>query len=330
MVTFLSGGTGTPKLLWGASTMYSPDEITVIGNTGDDIELGGLHMSPDIDTVIYERAGMLDRNRWWAVADDTTITNDRVEALATAVGLGSGPNYLADEEQTSGRPLSNWRRFAGVPEFMTIGEMDRAHHLVRTALLEEGRNLTSATRALADAYEVSIDVLPMSDDPVATMIETPNGILHFQSYWVAHGGAPTVTGVEYRGATTAEPTSAVRHALADPVIIGPANPVTSIGPMLAMNEFDELLRSTPVVAVSPFIGKEVFSGPAAELLAGTGYEPSTAGVANALPQVDGFVLDEKDTTTLDRPTIRTSTHITSESDAVRVTEACNELLEVVS
>ncbi|MUV91158.1 2-phospho-L-lactate transferase, partial [Halapricum sp. CBA1109] len=279
MTTFLSGGTGTPKLLTGADAAFDPGSTTVVANTGDDVELGGHLVCPDVDTVLFLWADLLDRETWWGIEDDTAETHDHLREMAEAAGLSTGPRYLPAAEQTAGRRLARWRRFSAVGEFMHIGDYDRAVHLTRTGLIDEGHTLTEAIDALCDALGVERTLLPMSDDPVASIVHTPEGPQHFQEWWVARGGDPPVESVEFRGAEDAAPTAAVRDALDDPVVIGPSNPVTSIGPMAAVDGFREALDSTPVVAVSPFVDDEVFSGPAATLMDATGYEPSTAGVA---------------------------------------------------
>ena len=332
MVTFLAGGTGTPKLLDGATRVWDPSEIAVVANTGDDVELGGHLVCPDVDTVLFAGGGVLDRETWWGIADDTTATHEELRRLADEVGLGTEPRYLDAEAQTAGREIARWRRFSGVGEFMEIGDRDRAVHVTRTSLLDEGKSLTEATRTLADAFGLGVGLLPMSDDPVATLIHTEAGeTIHFQEYWVARRGEPAVADVEFRGAVDAEPTAAVREALDEPVVVGPSNPVTSIGPMLAPPGVEAALEATPVVAVSPFVGDEVFSGPAAELMAGVGYEPSTAGVADAYPFADAFVLDDDDPTELpDRHVERTDTRIDGADDAARVARACERALAAVT
>jgi len=323
MVTFLAGGTGTPKLLAGVDR----DDVTVVANTGDDVVLGGHLVCPDLDTVLFMEGEVLDRETWWGITGDTTETHDRLHTLAEAAGLEGGPRYLPEDRQTSGREIARWRRFSGVAEFMLIGDRDRAVHITRTSLLDEGYSLTEVTRTLADAFDCDLDLLPMSDDPIASMIHTPAGAMHFQAFWVAHRGEPAVEDVEFRGAGRAEATDAVLEALADPVVIGPSNPVTSIGPMTAIDGIREALAETPVVAVSPFVEDRAFSGPAATLMEGVGYEPSTRGVAEAYPFADAFVLDDADGTDLDRPVVRTDTHIDGEGDAKRVWRACQRALE---
>ncbi|QLG26592.1 2-phospho-L-lactate transferase [Halorarum halophilum] len=329
MATFLAGGTGTPKLLEGAAPVFAPEDTVVVGNTGDDVELGGHLVCPDIDTVLFAGGGVLDRERWWGITDDTTETHRELSRLAEAAGLEGGPRYLPDEAQTAGRDIARWRRFSGVAEFMEIGDRDRAVHVTRTSLLDEGHTLTEVTRTLADAFDLAVDLVPMSEDPVASIVHTPDGELHFQEFWVAERGEPTVEDVEFRGAVEATPADAALEALADDVIVGPSNPVTSIGPMLAVPGIEDALRDTRVVAVSPFVEDEAFSGPAPDLMRGIGYEPSTAGVAEAYPFADAFVLDDEDGTDLDRPTVRTDTRIDDEADAERVARACEAALEAV-
>ena len=330
MTTFLAGGTGTPKLLDGAREVFDPAATAVVGNTGDDVELGGLLVCPDVDTVLFHGGGVLDTETWWGIADDTTATHDELHRLADAAGIDGGPRYLPDAAQTAGRDIARWRRFSGVAEFMEIGDRDRAVHVTRTSLLDEGRTLTEVTRTLAGAFGLDVDIVPMSDDPVATVVHTDEGEMHFQEFWVARRADPAVEDVEFRGADAASPSPAARDALDDPVIVGPSNPVTSIGPMLAVPGFREALAETPVVAVSPFVEDRVFSGPAADLMAGVGYDPSTAGVAEAYPFADAFVLDDADGTELDRHVERTDTRIDDADDAERVARAAGRALEAVS
>jgi len=330
MVTFLSGGTGTPKLLSGADAVFPPAETTVVGNTGDDVEIGGHLVCPDLDTVLFLRGGVLDRETWWGIEGDTAGTHEELLDLAERAGLEGGPRYLPDRRQTAGRRIARWRRFSGVAEFMHIGDRDRAVHVTRTGLIDEGATLTEATARLADAFGLTVDLLPMSDDPVATIVHTDEGPMHFQEFWVARGGDPEIERVEFRGAEDAAATTPVMDALDTPVVIGPSNPITSLGPMLALDGVRESLAETPVVAVSPFVEDRVFSGPADHLMAAEGHDPSTAGVAAAYDFADAFVLDEADGTDLDRPVVRTDTAIDDAEDAARVARAVRDALEVAS
>jgi LPPG:FO 2-phospho-L-lactate transferase len=171
-------------------------ETDVFPVTGDDGELGGLLVCPDLDTVLFDGAGVLDRETWWGIADDTTATHAELRRIADAAGLEGGPRYLPPERQTDGREIARWRRFSGVAEFMEIGDRDRAVHLTRTSLLDEGHSLTEVTRRLADAFDLTVDVVPMSDDPVASIVHTPAEELHFQEFWVALAGSPSVEDVD--------------------------------------------------------------------------------------------------------------------------------------
>ncbi|WIV66131.1 2-phospho-L-lactate transferase [Natrialbaceae archaeon AArc-T1-2] len=329
MVTFLSGGTGTPKLLDGAGAAFSPDEITVIANTGDDVELGGLFVSPDVDTLLFQAGGVLDRDQWWGIDGDTHRTHDALHDIAEAATLPDGPQYLPEEYQTEGRELAAWRRFSGVGEFMTIGDRDRAVHITRTSLLDQGKSLSEATTVLADAFDVPIELLPMSDDPVTTLVHTADGPMHFQEFWIAHSGEPAVESVEFRGSSTADPAPGVLEALADTVVVGPSNPVTSIGPMLALPGVADALAETTVVAVSPFVGDEPFSGPVSNLMGAVDAEPRTEGLATAYPFADAFVVDEADDATFDQPVVRTDISIDDRSDAERVVRAVVDAIDRV-
>jgi len=193
----------------------------------------------------------------------------------------------------------------------------------------------------------------MSDDPVSTLIHTKVGaesettekqttenesetaetaaeIMHFQEYWVHNRAEPPVLDVEFRGVDAATPTQSVKTALTEPVVIGPSNPVTSIGPMTAMDKFESALKNTSVVAISPFINDRVFSGPAASLMKAVGFEPSTAGVAEAYPFADAFILDTADQTTLDRPVVRTDIELDTDTDAKRVLQAVQTAFKKIS
>ena len=332
MTTFLAGGTGTPKLLTGLerTDAFDASTTTVIANTGDDVEVGGLIVCPDVDTVLYLRGGLLDRDRWWGIADDTTATHERIAEFGEAMDIPQTPRYLPAERQTAGRAIARWRRFSGAVEFMELGDTDRAVHTIRTGLLDEGETLTEVTKRLADGFGLTVEALPMSDDPVASIIHTPAGPMHFQEFWVANQGTPAVEDVEFRGADTARPTTAVTNALTDPVVIGPSNPVTSIGPMVAMDAFKRALHETPVVAVSPFLGEKVFSGPAASLMEAVGLTPATAGLPDAYPFVDAIVVDETDKTELAVPTVTTDIRIDDDDDATRVLEAVARALDQVA
>lgn len=285
MITFLSGGTGTPKLLDGARDVLNESEISVVVNTGDDIEIAGNLVCPDIDTVLYTLAELIDREKWWGIEDDTTETHEAlVEFEDHQVKRVEG-----------NRSISKGRAFSGSGEFMLIGDRDRATHIQRTALIDEGMTLTEATFEVTRSLGVESRVLPMADDPVSTYVKTPEGWIHFQDFWVAKGGKPEVHDVEFRGFEEASLTTEASNALRNPVVIGPSNPVTSIGPILALKGASKALKETRVVAVSPFIGEEIVSGPAPKLMRAVGLEPTTRGVYEAYSDfVDTVVVDESD------------------------------------
>jgi LPPG:FO 2-phospho-L-lactate transferase len=266
MIAVLSGGTGTPKLLRGLKNLVDDREIAVIVNTAEDIWISGGHLSPDIDTVMYLFAGLLDTDTWWGIRNDTFVTHEEAVRL-------------------------------GADEYITLGDRDRAVHIARAGLLNAGRTLTEATAAICSRFGVRAAVLPMADTPVTTMVRTDRGLIHFQEYWVRHRGALPIREVVRAWDTPPEATGEVIAAIsdADAVIIGPSNPITSILPILECRGVTEALSTQFVAAVSPFIGDAPVSGPAAALMAARGQESSSAG-AYALYRdlVDIFVHDIRD------------------------------------
>jgi len=267
-ITALAGGTGAAKLLRGLGPLLDPRSLTVIVNTGDDAEIWGLHVSPDLDTVCYTLGRVIDERKGWGLADETFHTLDQIA------------------------------RF-GEPVWFNLGDRDLATHLHRTRLLREGRTLSEATRAIASALGVSATVLPMSDQPVRTRILGPDGWLAFQEYFVREKAQVDVRAVEYAGAATARPAPGVVEAIgtADIVLVCPSNPITSVGPILAVPGLIEALRETEatVAAVSPIVGGDAVSGPAGRLMAGAGLPVSAIGVARAYAGwLDLLVFDDQD------------------------------------
>lgn len=265
MLTVLSGGTGTPKLLRG---LRDSDELAVIVNTAEDIYASGNKITPDIDSVIYTLAGVIDDDKWWGVKGDTFSTHNALKAM-------------------------------GHYEELMIGDKDRATHIIRTELLRYGSTLTEVTLELCDEFEVKARVLPMSEEDVTSVIGTPEGDIHFQDFWITFRGEPEVKDVKLLGIL--KPTDEVMDVLgmSDNIIIGPSNPITSIGPILALDGVRDALQVKFVVAVSPFIGDRPVSGPAAKLMKACGFEPSTIGVAEKYKDiVDVFIMDERDGTDL--------------------------------
>jgi LPPG:FO 2-phospho-L-lactate transferase len=266
MITFLSGGTGTPKLLRGVQRLIDRHEISVVVNTAEDIWISGNHLSPDLDTVMYLFAGILNTDTWWGIRNDTFTTHGETTRL-------------------------------GFDEFIAIGDKDRAVHIARGQMLRDGMHLTNATKILCDRFGVRENVLPMTDTGVTTYIETDLGLIHFQEYWVRARGAPKIRKVVRKYTDPPVATDEVLAALeaSDAVVIGPSNPVTSILPILECEGIRPALKEKLVVAISPFIGNSPVSGPAAALMQAFGHEPSSRGTRSCYEEVlDIFVQDIRD------------------------------------
>ncbi len=268
MIVALAGGTGAAKLLRGLARVTDPGRLFIVGNTGDDLDWWGLRISPDLDSVTYALAGLLDAKRGWGVRDDTFHCLEAMHRL--------------------GR--ETWFR---------LGDSDLATHLHRTLLLRAGASLSAATRSIAEALGVTARIVPMSDDPVRTELRTIGGWLGLEEFFVRERCEPDVLEVQYRGAEAATPAPGIRAAVeaADAVVVCCSNPVTSIGPILAVPGIADALARTPapVVAVSPIVGGQAVSGPAAKLLRARGLEVSPVGIAEAYrPWLDTLVLDARD------------------------------------
>ena len=266
MITFLSGGTGTPKLLRGMRSHLPDREITVVVNTAEDTWISGNHLSPDLDTVMYLFANLADTTTWWGIAGDSFATHDALLA---------------------------W----GGEEPLKIGDRDRAIHILRGDLLRKGMRLTEATALIARRLGVEAALLPMADTPVATLLDTDLGLLHFQDYWVKHRGTPRVKEIVRRFPGPPKATPEVLRAIgeAGAVVIGPSNPVTSIAPVLECDGVAGALKEKLVIAVSPFIGDRPVSGPAAELMRAWGREPDSQGTFDLYEDIaDIFIQDIRD------------------------------------
>jgi len=264
----LAGGTGAAKLLRGLDTLLERGAMTVVGNTGDDAEVWGLHVSPDLDTVCYTLGGLLDEERGWGLRDE------------------------------SFRTLGEMVRF-GEPTWFNLGDRDLATHLHRTRLLAEGRSLSEVTAKLAADLGVRHAVLPMSDQPVRTRVLGPDGWLGFQEYFVREKTQVEVRAVEYTGAPEARPAPGLVEAIgaADAVLVCPSNPFTSVGPILAVPGIVEALHGTraPVLAISPIVGGRAVSGPAGRLMAARGLPVSALGIAQGYaPWLDILIIDDED------------------------------------
>ncbi|MGB9112828.1 MAG: 2-phospho-L-lactate transferase [Acidimicrobiales bacterium] len=297
MIAVLAGGVGAAKFLEGLVQVVPQAEIVVVGNTGDDAVVHGLHVSPDLDTVTYTLAGASNRETGWGIAGDTFKTMDALDRYAS----------------------ETWFR---------LGDRDLATHLYRTERLAEGRSLSATTAEITRAWGIELRLLPMSDDAVRTVLTMKNGeVVEFQEYFVHRRHSEPVRSVEFQGATAARPAPGVVEALerADVVILAPSNPVLSLGPILALRSLAETLqrRRESVVAISPIVGGRALKGPADHLLKELGHKASALGVARLLAPVAGsFVLDLADAPLKDA--------ITAEGVGVLVTETVMQTPDVAA
>lgn len=266
----LSGGVGGAKLALGLSKFLSPDELLIVANTGDDFEHLGLTICPDIDTLLYTLAAIANPETGWGRADESWKT---MKALETIGG-------------------ETWFR---------LGDRDLALHLTRKQQLASGKTLSDTVANIAESFGLKHPVVPMSDQPVRTMVRTDIGELPFQEYFVKNQCAPKVTGFQFAGVNDAKPNPLLMDALRDPrleaVIICPSNPFISIDPILAIPGLREDLRacSAPIIAVSPIIGNRALKGPAAKMLRELGFDTSAAAIADHYGDLlQGFVIDSQD------------------------------------
>jgi LPPG:FO 2-phospho-L-lactate transferase len=267
-ITALGGGVGASRLLLGLYKVFDPAALTIIVNTGDDIELHGLRISPDLDIVTYTLAGIVDPAKGWGIRGET------FHALKRLAGYGR----------------ANW---------FNLGDRDLATHIHRTALLAEGKTLADAAELIRRALGVKARILPMSNDPVPTIIESNEGPLHFQEYLVKRRSEPVVKGIRFKGVEAAHPAPGVLEAIRDAsrVLICPSNPLISIGPILAVPGVREQLRvrKTHVFAVCPIVGGKSLKGPSDKMLTQLGHEATAVGVAKLYADFTGtFVIDPAD------------------------------------
>ncbi len=266
MITFLSGGTGTPKLLRGIQRIMDRHEISVVVNTAEDIWISGNHISPDLDTVMYLFSGILNTDTWWGIRNDTFTTHEDVQRL-------------------------------GIDEFIAIGDRDRAVHIARGEMLKNGMRLTNVTKVICDRFGVRENVLPMTDTEITTQVRTDLGLIHFQEYWVRAKGALDIYDVVRTSDDPPQVTEEVLAAIeaSDAVVIGPSNPITSILPILECEGIKPELDNKRLIAISPFIGDAPVSGPAAALMRARGFEPSSKGTFSCYDGlVDIFIQDIRD------------------------------------
>jgi LPPG:FO 2-phospho-L-lactate transferase len=267
-IVVLAGGVGAARFLEGLVQVVRPEQITAIVNTGDDAEFYGLYVSPDLDTVMYTLAGLVNPETGWGLRDDTMQCQEQLARYGEDV----------------------WFR---------LGDRDLATHLRRSILRQSGMPLSEITRRLCESLGVGVRLLPMSDDPVRTVLNTPAGTLPFQEYFVLRGQRDEVRSVHYRGIAEARPAPGVLEAMrtADLIIVAPSNPFVSVAPILAVKGIQDALQKKQAcaVAISPIIGGAAVKGPAAEMLRSLGMEVSAYGVANRYRDlVKTFIIDQVD------------------------------------
>ncbi|MEM2669756.1 MAG: 2-phospho-L-lactate transferase [Candidatus Bathyarchaeia archaeon] len=274
MITALAGGVGAAKFLSGLIKIVPEEELTVIVNTGDDIELFGLHISPDLDIVTYTLAGIVDEEKGWGIKGDTFHC------------------------------LEMLRRY-GYETWFNLGDRDLATHIHRTILLGSGLKLSEVTKDICRRLGLKVNILPMTDDRFETWIETNAGLMHFQEYLVKRGAKDRVLGVKYIGVESASPAEGVIESILESelIIICPSNPIVSIGTILSLRGVREALRKTQArkVAISPIVSGAPIKGPADKLMSGLGMEVSAFSVAYLYRDfLNIFVLDQLDVGEKDR------------------------------
>ncbi|NYB51030.1 MAG: 2-phospho-L-lactate transferase [Methanobacteriaceae archaeon] len=262
MICVLSGGTGTPKLLQGMVQVIEPEDITVIVNTVENNYFSGVYVAPDVDTVLYTLAGIINEETWYGVKEDSFITHDRLKEI-------------------------------GCPETLRIGDRDRALKIQKTILMEN-KTFSQAVDIQRRELGIKSRVIPMSDQESHITISTDIGELEFHEFLVEHQGTPQVVDIYYQ---KVDPAPGVIEAIenSDMVVIGPSNPITSIGPIISTKSVVKALQKTYVVGVSPIIGNHPVSGPAAKFMQAKGYEVSSLGVAEIYKDfLDKFIIDIAD------------------------------------
>jgi len=265
-IVALAGGVGGAKLAHGLAQILPPEDLTVIVNTGDDFEHLGLTICPDLDTVCYTLAGLANPETGWGRQNETWNTISNIEKLG-------GPNWFR------------------------LGDQDFGTHLERTRRLKEGQSLSQVTKDFCKAWGIKQTVLPMSDSPVRTMVNTDEGELAFQEYFVHRHCEPRVKGFRFDGVEGVQPAIGAREAIesAQAIVICPSNPWVSIDPILAVTGVRPKLAGKSVIAVSPIIGGQTVKGPAAKMFFELGIQPTALAVANHYGKLlSGFVLDTVD------------------------------------
>jgi LPPG:FO 2-phospho-L-lactate transferase len=296
----LAGGVGGAKLARGLAKLLPPKKLLIIGNTGDDLELYGLHISPDLDILTYTLAGIVDEAKGWGIAGDTFHCLQALKKL-------------------------------GAETWFKLGDKDLATHMHRTSMLQSGSTLSQATAKLCKTLNVKTKIVPMSNDPVRTKIISGTRTLDFQEYFVKNRTRDRVTDVVYAGAEKAEPAPGIVEAIrtAERIVLCPSNPILSIGPILAVNPIREELRKTkaPVVGVSPIVAGKTIRGPADKIMRSLGHKATALSVAKLYKDfLSHFIIDEADKKEklqiekLDIKVTVTNTIMKNAADSIRLAE----------
>ena len=275
MILVLAGGVGAARFLAGLIQAVDPSEVVTVVNTGDDTELHGLSISPDIDTVTYTLAQAIDPERGWGLRDETWRAMGALERFESVRPDGS----------------------SAAPRWFNLGDTDLATHFYRTARLREGATLAEVTDEVRRAFGLSLSIVPMSNESVRTMVHLEDGAVSFQEYFVKLRHSVPVTGVEFVGADSATFINPQIIAAASTIVIAPSNPIVSIGPIRALSGVEDALRARrdDVVAVSPIVAGAALKGPADRMLVELGHEPTVVGVARMYaPIAATLIIDEQD------------------------------------
>lgn len=304
MITFLSGGTGTPKLIQGFRRIINDNQINIIANSADDIWINGLYVSPDVDTILYLFSGLLDVSKYWGIKGDTYITSDFLNQIE----------------------CKNW---------FSLGDKDLAIHLYRTQKIREGMKLSEITRCLCEKLDIDANILPCSDNHIETRIITEEGEdIHFQEFWVKLKGEVNIKDVYIKQIEIAEVPDKLLESLeqSDLVIIGPSNPITSIGPIIKIKEINNWMKRNKekCIAISPIIGKKAISGPAAQLMKAKGYEVTALGVSEIYKDlISTFIIDQKDSAEIGKITQTTGIETLAENIVFKSEIDATELSKII-
>lgn len=274
MITALAGGVGAARFLTGLTQLVKPENISVIVNTGDDMEMFGLHISPDIDIVTYTLAGIVDEQKGWGVKDDSFQCLNMLKKM-------------------------------GLDTWFALGDKDFATHIFRTNLIKKGFTLSQVTKEICDGLGLKVKILPMTDQKFETWIKLEGDLIHFEEYFVKRAFKDPILGVEFVGATHAKPSPHVIDSImnSEMIVICPSNPIVSIGTILSVEGIRDALTKTnaKIVGVSPIVAGAPIKGPADKMLQGLGFEVSAFGVAKLYSDfLDAFVVDVKDLAEVER------------------------------